>query len=151
MAGLLGIEELERAEIEAILARAKDFQPIQNQSFKRLDTLKGKMIVNLFFEASTRTRTSFEILGLLQRLRRKAGQQATGPHGGHGQGVQVGRIHAARGGCAGAIDASCRVTAAGGQQAHSRPTPAAGSRNVNALQSPELFHAAGRRSLSPSA
>jgi aspartate carbamoyltransferase catalytic subunit len=61
MAGLLGIEELDRAEIEAILARAKDFQPLQNQSFKRLDTLRGKMIVNLFFEASTRTRTSFEI------------------------------------------------------------------------------------------
>ena len=61
MAGLLGIEELERTEIEAILARAKDFQPLQNQSFKRLDSLRGKMIVNLFFEASTRTRTSFEI------------------------------------------------------------------------------------------
>ena len=37
------------------------FNRIQNQSFKRLDTLRGKMIVNLFFEASTRTRTSFEI------------------------------------------------------------------------------------------
>src|SRR2546427_7819069 len=61
MAGLLGIEELDRAEIEAILAAAKDFQPLQNQSFKRLDPLRGKMIVNLFFEASTRTRTSFEI------------------------------------------------------------------------------------------
>ena len=60
-AGLLGIEELDRAEIEAILARAKDFQPIQSQSLKKLDTLRGKMIVNLFFEASTRTRTSFEI------------------------------------------------------------------------------------------
>src|SRR5712664_4826278 len=59
--GLLGIEELDRAEIDAILARAKDFQPIQNHSFKRLDSLRGKMIVNLFFEASTRTRTSFEI------------------------------------------------------------------------------------------
>ena len=61
MEGLLGIEGLDRAEIEAILARAKYFQPLQNQSFKRLDTLRGKMIVNLFFEASTRTRTSFEI------------------------------------------------------------------------------------------
>jgi aspartate carbamoyltransferase catalytic subunit len=60
-AGLLGIEELERSEIEAILNRAKDFQPLQNHSFKRLDLLRGKMIVNLFFEASTRTRTSFEI------------------------------------------------------------------------------------------
>jgi aspartate carbamoyltransferase catalytic subunit len=60
-AGLLGIEELDRAEIEAILSRAKDFQPLQSQSLKKLDTLRGKMIVNLFYEASTRTRTSFEI------------------------------------------------------------------------------------------
>src|SRR5512141_195281 len=60
-AGLLGIEELDRAEIEGILARAKDFQPLQSQSLKKLDTLRGKMIVNLFYEASTRTRTSFEI------------------------------------------------------------------------------------------
>src|SRR5712664_457698 len=59
--GLLGIEELDRAEIDAILARAKDFQPIQNHSFKKLDTLRGKMVVNLFYEASTRTRVSFEI------------------------------------------------------------------------------------------
>lgn len=60
-AGLLGIEELDRAEIEAILTRAKDFQPLQSQQVKKLDTLRGKMIVNLFYEASTRTRTSFEI------------------------------------------------------------------------------------------
>jgi aspartate carbamoyltransferase catalytic subunit len=60
-AGLLGIEELDRAEIASILARAKDFQPMQSQSLKKLDTLRGKMIVNLFYEASTRTRTSFEI------------------------------------------------------------------------------------------
>jgi aspartate carbamoyltransferase catalytic subunit len=63
-AGLLGIEELDRAGIEAILARAKDFQPIQSQTVKKLDTLRGKMIVNLFYEASTRTRTSFEIAAL---------------------------------------------------------------------------------------
>src|SRR4051795_12581747 len=60
-AGLLGIEELDRAEIEAILARAKFFQPVQSQTLKKLDTLRGRTIVNLFFEASTRTRTSFEI------------------------------------------------------------------------------------------
>jgi len=60
-AGLLGIEGLERAEIEAILVRAKYFQPPANQSFQRYDLLRGRMIVNLFFEASTRTRTSFEI------------------------------------------------------------------------------------------
>jgi aspartate carbamoyltransferase catalytic subunit len=59
--GLLGIEELTRAEIESILRRAQDFQPAQNQTFKKLDVLRGRMVVNLFFEASTRTRTSFEI------------------------------------------------------------------------------------------
>src|SRR5438093_1497978 len=59
--GLLGIEELTRAEVESILQRARFFQPLQMQPFKKLDTLRGKMIVNLFYEASTRTRTSFEI------------------------------------------------------------------------------------------
>src|ERR1039458_820784 len=68
-AGLLGIEELDRAEIEAILARAKHFQPIQSQSLKKLDTLRGKMIVNLFYEASTRTRTSFEIAAIVARAK----------------------------------------------------------------------------------
>lgn len=59
--GLLGIEHLDRTEIEAILDRAKAFQPEQNGPFKRLDILRGRMMVNLFFEASTRTRTSFEM------------------------------------------------------------------------------------------
>lgn len=59
--GLLGIETLDRPEIETILRRAKDFQPVENHSFKKLDILRGRMIVNLFYEASTRTRTSFEI------------------------------------------------------------------------------------------
>src|ERR1700719_1821553 len=59
--GLLGIEELTRPEVEAILERARFYQPVQTQPFQKLDTLRGKMIVNLFFEASTRTRTSFEI------------------------------------------------------------------------------------------
>jgi len=58
--GLLGIADLSREKIEEIISRARDFQP-PRQSFKRLDTLRGRMIVNLFFEASTRTRTSFEI------------------------------------------------------------------------------------------
>ncbi|MEN6601081.1 MAG: aspartate carbamoyltransferase catalytic subunit [Bryobacteraceae bacterium] len=59
--GLLGIERLDRAEIESILTRAKDFQALQGTPIKRMETLRGKMIVNLFYEASTRTRTSFEI------------------------------------------------------------------------------------------
>src|SRR3954454_13130010 len=59
--GLLGIESLSRKDIEAILDRARDFQPHDDPGFKRLDTLRGRMVVNLFYEASTRTRVSFEI------------------------------------------------------------------------------------------
>jgi aspartate carbamoyltransferase catalytic subunit len=61
MKGLLGIEDLTREEVEAILDRARDFQPRDGHSFRRFDLLRGRMVVNLFFEASTRTRTSFEI------------------------------------------------------------------------------------------
>lgn len=57
--GLLGTEFLPREEAQAILDRARDFQP-RNAS-RKLDILRGRMVVNLFFEASTRTRTSFEI------------------------------------------------------------------------------------------
>jgi aspartate carbamoyltransferase catalytic subunit len=59
--GLLGIEELGREQIQALLDRGRYYQPMQAQSVKKLDTLRGKIIVNLFFEPSTRTRTSFEI------------------------------------------------------------------------------------------
>ncbi len=59
--GLLSIEDLSRVEIESILDRAKHFQPAQGESFPRLDKLRGRTVVNLFFENSTRTRTSFEI------------------------------------------------------------------------------------------
>jgi aspartate carbamoyltransferase catalytic subunit len=58
---LLGIEELSRPEIESIVERAREFQPLQRQPNKRLDLLPGRMIVTLFYEASTRTRISFEI------------------------------------------------------------------------------------------
>lgn len=59
--GLLDIESLTRREIEAILARSKEFQPARGETFRRLDLLRGRTVVNLFFESSTRTRTSFEI------------------------------------------------------------------------------------------
>ena len=49
--GLLGIEELAREEIEAILDRARSFQPPPNERFQRFETLRGRSIVNLFFEA----------------------------------------------------------------------------------------------------
>ena len=45
--GLLGIEELSRQEIQAILDRARDFQPDAAQRFKKFDLLRGKMVVNL--------------------------------------------------------------------------------------------------------
>src|SRR5579864_5125946 len=60
-AGLLDIESLDRSSIEEILERARFFQPPPNETYRRLDVLRGKTIVNLFFEASTRTRVSFEI------------------------------------------------------------------------------------------
>jgi aspartate carbamoyltransferase catalytic subunit len=59
--GLLDIESISRQDIETILARSKTFQPAPGQPFKRTTILQGRSIVNLFFEASTRTRTSFEI------------------------------------------------------------------------------------------
>ena len=58
--GLLDIESLTRDEIEVILSRSKDFQPAPGQTFQRFEILRGRTVVNLLFEASTRTRTSFE-------------------------------------------------------------------------------------------
>jgi aspartate carbamoyltransferase catalytic subunit len=56
---LLGLEDLSRIELETILDTAEEFVEVsQRRRKKRLD-LKGKVIVNLFFEPSTRTRTSF--------------------------------------------------------------------------------------------
>lgn len=59
--GLLDIESLTRADVEAILSRSKHFQTGSEKPIKRFEILRGRTIVNLFFEASTRTRTSFEI------------------------------------------------------------------------------------------
>jgi aspartate carbamoyltransferase catalytic subunit len=59
--GLLGIEGLSREEIQSILDRTREFQPKAGESYRKSNILNGKMVVNLFFEASTRTRTSFEI------------------------------------------------------------------------------------------
>jgi len=61
MKGLLGIEELTREEVQAILDRARHFQVGPGQRFRKFNLLKGRMVVNLFFENSTRTRTSFEL------------------------------------------------------------------------------------------
>ncbi|HSS49588.1 MAG TPA: aspartate carbamoyltransferase catalytic subunit [Thermoanaerobaculia bacterium] len=58
---LLGIAELSRPEIELILDTADSFAEIGERPIKKVPTLRGKTVINLFFEASTRTRSSFEI------------------------------------------------------------------------------------------
>lgn len=58
---LLGIEKLNREEIELILETAQKLHEIQSRAIKKVPTLRGKTVVNLFFENSTRTLTSFEI------------------------------------------------------------------------------------------
>lgn len=58
---LLGIADLSVEEINLILDTAVTFRDINNRQIKKVPTLRGKTVINLFFEASTRTRTSFEI------------------------------------------------------------------------------------------
>ncbi|MGH9429095.1 MAG: aspartate carbamoyltransferase catalytic subunit [Terriglobia bacterium] len=58
---LLGIQELSVEEIQLILETAESFREISTRPIKKVPTLRGKTVINLFFEASTRTRTSFEI------------------------------------------------------------------------------------------
>ncbi len=58
---LLGIEDLDRVDIERILETAERMKEIGEREVKKVPTLRGRTIVNLFFEASTRTRASFEI------------------------------------------------------------------------------------------
>jgi aspartate carbamoyltransferase catalytic subunit len=60
---LLGIEDLERPDIERILDTAERMREIGEREVKKVPTLRGRTIVNLFFESSTRTRASFEIAG----------------------------------------------------------------------------------------
>src|SRR5262249_13780072 len=60
---LLGIEGLTRAEIIAILDAAEPFFDVSRRAVRKVPTLRGKTVINVFFEASTRTRTSFELAG----------------------------------------------------------------------------------------
>jgi aspartate carbamoyltransferase catalytic subunit len=60
---ILGIEDLTRSEIEYILQTSGRFAEVSRRSIKKVPTLRGKTVINLFFENSTRTRTSFEIAG----------------------------------------------------------------------------------------
>ena len=60
---LLGIEDLTRDEIEFLLETTERFLEVDNRPIKKVPALRGKTVINLFFENSTRTRTSFEIAG----------------------------------------------------------------------------------------
>lgn len=58
---LLGIRDLSVAEIETILLTAESFRDVSRRDVKKVPALRGKTVINLFFENSTRTRTSFEL------------------------------------------------------------------------------------------
>ena len=58
---LLGLGDLSREEIELILDTAYSFKEISTRQIKKVPALRGKMVVNLFYEPSTRTRVSFEV------------------------------------------------------------------------------------------
>ncbi len=58
---ILGMEQLSREDIVHILATADSFKEISTRSIKKVPTLRGHTIINLFFEPSTRTRLSFEV------------------------------------------------------------------------------------------
>ena len=58
---LLGLEDLSREEIELILTTAESFKEVSTREIKKVPALRGKTVVNLFYEPSTRTRVSFEV------------------------------------------------------------------------------------------
>ncbi|MEO5349801.1 MAG: aspartate carbamoyltransferase catalytic subunit [Magnetococcus sp. YQC-3] len=60
---LLGMSGLAREEIETLLDTAVSLREVNRREIKKVPTLRGKTVINLFFENSTRTRTSFELAG----------------------------------------------------------------------------------------
>jgi aspartate carbamoyltransferase catalytic subunit len=60
---LLGIKGMAAEEIRLILDTAATFKDVSERDIKKVPTLRGKTVINLFYEASTRTRTSFELAG----------------------------------------------------------------------------------------
>jgi aspartate carbamoyltransferase catalytic subunit len=61
MRHLLAIDDLERDDVERIVARARSFAEVGRRDIKKVPTLRGRTIVSLFYEASTRTSSSFEL------------------------------------------------------------------------------------------
>jgi aspartate carbamoyltransferase catalytic subunit len=58
---LLSIDDLSREDIERILRRAESFAEVSGREIKKVPTLRGRTVINLFYEASTRTSSSFEL------------------------------------------------------------------------------------------
>jgi aspartate carbamoyltransferase catalytic subunit len=58
---LTSIEDLDRSDIERILDRAESFAEVSGREIKKVPVLRGRTVVNLFYEASTRTSSSFEL------------------------------------------------------------------------------------------
>ncbi|BDZ58284.1 hypothetical protein GCM10025872_19410 [Barrientosiimonas endolithica] len=63
MKHLLSAADLSRADVTQILDTAEQMHDVQRRDVKKLPALRGRTVVNLFFEDSTRTRSSFEIAG----------------------------------------------------------------------------------------
>ena len=88
MRHLLSIEDLDRAGIERILDRARSFTEVSEREVKKVPALRGRRVLNLFYEASTRTRSSFELAAktlsaevinfVSSRLERREGRVAQG-------------------------------------------------------------------------
>ena len=60
---LLGLADLSPEEILFILETAEGFKEVSKRSVKKVPALRGRVVMNLFFEVSTRTRISFELAG----------------------------------------------------------------------------------------
>ncbi len=58
---LISIDDLTRGDIERILGRAESFAEVSGREIKKVPTLRGRTVINLFYEASTRTSSSFEL------------------------------------------------------------------------------------------
>lgn len=60
---IIALRDLTKEEIELLIETAENLREINSRDIKKVPTLRGKTIINLFYESSTRTRTSFEIAG----------------------------------------------------------------------------------------
>ena len=58
---LISIADLDRADVERILDTAAGFESVMQRDVKKVPTLRGRTVMNVFFESSTRTSSSFEL------------------------------------------------------------------------------------------